>query len=337
MTERHRWPSVSVRRQEASRRRALLLGLAALLVLGMSPVFGHHLPIRIDAALAGRDHLWALCLMALKAVMGPVHGAFHLLFFAGLAYAMQDRVRAWRTQRAVLESVAAEEPVSGSALSRAVSAAGLEPTRVLVVKGQPTPAFTTGWLRPRVYVAAALPEHLSDAELAAVLAHEAEHVRRRDPLRLFVLRFLGCLLFWLPAMRRVAADYAAENEIRADDAAADRHGLALASALIRLADWKAPVPAAASAGFNGGDLLERRVLRLTGEEVPPRSRLTRRSLVGATAVLLLAWTSGVAVAHALPDHEAHCDQRDRAAVFHLFCANSRSHEIAEDCPHRPQP
>jgi hypothetical protein len=56
-------------------------------------LFGHHLPLGIEAVLAGRDHLWTLCRIALRAIRGPVHAAFHLLFVAGLAYALVDRVR----------------------------------------------------------------------------------------------------------------------------------------------------------------------------------------------------------------------------------------------------
>ena len=41
-------------------------------------------------------------------------------------------------------------------------------------------------------------------------------------------------------------------------------------------------------GFTGGDLLEPRVLRLTGEEVRPRSRVTRGSIVGAALALGLS-------------------------------------------------
>ena len=105
-----------------------------------------------------------------------------------------------------------------------------------VVSGLPTPAFTVGWLRPRVYVDAALAGLLTADELAAVLAHEEAHVARRDPLRLSALRFLACTLFFLPALRRLAADAADEAEIAADDRAAGLAGagapLALASAIV---------------------------------------------------------------------------------------------------------
>jgi hypothetical protein len=319
-------------RREQSHRRAVLLGVGVLLVLGMSPLFGHHLPIGLDALMVGTDHLWTICLIALHALLDPVHEIFHVLFFAGLGSAGWDRYRAWRSVGRALAPFTPLPAEPGSASWRAATAAGAHPAQVRIVRELPTPAFTAGWLRPRIYVSAALEAQLSEDELAAVLAHEAAHAARRDPLRLSLLRFLGCTLFWIPALRRLAADVAAEVEVRADDAAAERHGLALASALVRLAAWNRSSSTSA-VGFTGGDLLERRVLRLTGEEIPPRSSVTRRSVAAASVALLLAWSSGMAVAHPLPagDH-AHCDQHSGPPLFHLFCS-SCVHGRSENCPH----
>jgi hypothetical protein len=318
--------------REQSHRRAVLLGLAALLVLAMSPLFGHHLMFGLDRVLEGRDHLWALCLVALHILLGPVHSGFHALFIAGLAYAVWDRLRALRSVQVGLRAVATASPQAGGPIWKAAVATSLDPDRLRVVEGLPTPAFTAGWLRPRIYVAAALGCELTHDELAAVLAHEAAHVERRDPLRLSVLRFLGCTLFWIPALRRLAAEVADEGELRADDVAAEKHGLALASALVRLGTWKRPARVM-GVGFTDGDLLERRVRRLTGDEFPLRSRLTRRSLIGAFVALMLAWSSGLAVAHPMPDHaDGHCDRHSRAAVFHLFC-RSDVHGALDYCPH----
>jgi Zn-dependent protease with chaperone function len=183
-------------------------------------------------------------------------------------------------------------------------------------------------------VATDLAQRLSHEELAAVLAHEGVHASRRDPLRLSLLRFLACTLFWIPALKRLATDVAAEGEVRADDHAAGQHGLALASALVRLAGWERAA-GRLGVGFTGGDLLERRVLRLTGEEIPPRSNVTRRSLAGAGVALLLAWSSSFAVAHPLPDdHESHCHDHAGSRVLHLFCSTCL-HFRSEDCPHHP--
>src|SRR5262245_41878706 len=200
-------------RREQSHRRAAVLGIAVLLVLSTSPVFGHHLIGSASTVLDGRDHLWSICLVALHLLLAPVHGLFHVLLLGGVAYAVGDRARAWRRWRRSLGALEWDAVEEGGRYFRPAQAAGLAPTDVRVVAGVPIPAFRTGWARPRVYIAADLGTRLSEAEVEAVLAHEAAHVARRDPVRLSLLRFLSCVLFWLPALRRIAADLADEAEI----------------------------------------------------------------------------------------------------------------------------
>jgi Zn-dependent protease with chaperone function len=326
--------------RERRHRRAILLGLSVLLILSTSPLLAHHLFPGLEAHLGGRDHLWALCLVALHLVMEPVHGGFHILFLAGFLYALADRIRAWSRQRRVLGALMTSSPAPGDPFARASAAAGTETSRVRVVEGLPTPAFTAGLLSPRIYVARSLAERLSGDELEAVLAHEAAHLKRRDPLRLSVLRFLSCMLFWLPAVRRLTEDMADEAEIRADDHASRDRPLALASAILTLAQWTRPVPTApAAVGFDDRqDLLERRVRRLAGQDVPPRSRVTRRSVATAAFALSLAWGSGAAIAHPLPSQTAaeaeHCEEHGRAAVLQLFCIGFAQPAAPGDCPHR---
>lgn len=326
--------------REQRHRRAILVAIGALLLLVLSPLFGHHLLARADTLLAGRDHLGAICILALHALLGPVHGLFHVLFVAGLLYASWDRFRAWRMVRDVLTSLSAEPPRTGDPFWAAARASGIAPNRLRIAAGLPTPAFTVGWLRPQIYVARGIADLLSPAELAAVLAHEAAHARRRDPLRLSLLRFLTCTLFWLPALRRLAEDVGDEAEIQADDAAAAGQPLALASAILSLARWVVEggrdarvLPA--TVGIHRDGLLDRRIRRLLGEATAPGSRLTRRSLAAAAAALLLVVTSGAVVAHPLPEHTAppeHCVSHSDAAISHLFCA-FRAGGIPGYCPH----
>lgn len=60
-------------------------------------------------------------------------------------------------------------------------------------------ALTYGVLRPRVLASTGLAATLSDAELAAVLAHEREHLRGRDPLKKVLARAIPARHFYLPA------------------------------------------------------------------------------------------------------------------------------------------
>ena len=272
-----------------------------------------------------------------------------------MLYAIFDRVRATWRLRETLRLLLAQPGTASPAISAAIAASGVPTRLVCVVRGLPNPAFTAGWWSPTIYVAEEIGDTLTPAQLAAVLVHEAEHVRRRDPLRLSLLRFLGCTLFWIPAFRRLAADMADEAEIAADDAAAGQHPLVLASAILAMATWRAPtfggagtrpLPAGAVVGLVedraatrvGHDaLLERRVRRLAGETAAVASHLTRRSLLGAAAILSLVWVSGVVVAHPMPSGtaaaHAHCTHADRLAFSHLFCAAEHDDRPGARCPH----
>jgi Zn-dependent protease with chaperone function len=155
---------------------------------------------------------------------------------------------------------------------------------VHVVAGERPLAFCAGGLRPAVYVTDAALDALRPDELTAVVAHEAHHARRRDPLRLAVARTLADatgVLGDLPARHIAAADLAA-------DAAAVRvagSAQPLASALLRLQD---PAP--------------ERVDHLLGRPLAVASRLplvvtaAAATALGALAVLLALAPGDVAAA-----------------------------------------
>ena len=325
--------------REEKQRRAVLLGIGVLIVLVLSPLFSHHLFRGTEALLAGLEHIGPVCLVALHVIMEPVHGLFHLLFAAGVAYAIWDRVQAWRHGRGILAALEVEAAAPGDPFWEAARAGGVDPALLRVVEGLPTPAFTIGLLNPRIYVARALAEQLSPDQLAMVVAHEGAHGARRDPLRLSLLRFLTCMLFWIPALRRLAADVADEAEVQADDVAAAGRPLVLASAIVALARSGPGSMPRAAVGFHRPELLERRVRRLLGQDPLPATHLTGRSIVGASVALLLVFVSGAAMAHPLPTDggahpAAHCTSHESNVALHLFCPVGPLHRFAGgDCPH----
>ena len=327
--------------REEGRRRALLLGIGALLLLSVGPVFGHHFASELEHGLRGEDHLGPICLIAMHEILAPVHYLFHAIVVGGLLYATWDRVRAARAVRRTLAPLEAVVPLKDSTFSVAAEAAGIDASRVRVITGSPNPAFTVGWLRPAIYVDASLVERLSLDEVAALLAHEGAHAARRDPLRLSLLRFLACTLFWLPALRRLAADIADEAEVQADDQAARERPLALASAILKIAGWTpAPdLPPASAVGFaHQRHLLDRRIRRLAGEDPSPVSHVTRRSIAGALFALAMVWSSGTIMAHPLPTegvshHLVHCEHPGESSLVHLFCFSNAFRTAADVCPH----
>ncbi len=114
--------------------------------------------------------------------------------------------------------------------------------RVLIIDSVRMHAFCAGLVRPRIYLSAAAANQLTEAQLAAVVAHEAHHARRRDPLRILLLTVLGDALFFLPSLVRLRQRYVELAEIAADQAALDAvdDPSHLAAALLQFGDCEAP-------------------------------------------------------------------------------------------------
>ncbi len=155
-----------------------------------------------------------------------------------------------------------------------------------------TGAWTVGLWRPRVVVATRLLQTLSPDEFAAVLHHEAHHLRRRHPLQALVIGALRDGFGWLPAVAATADAYAASREFAADAEAARRCGAeALASALGKCRNSTMTVEPSGAPGFT--DLAKSRLERLTGRDGGPRLPTPTRAWFQC-AILTLA-CSGLSV------------------------------------------
>jgi beta-lactamase regulating signal transducer with metallopeptidase domain len=144
-------------------------------------------------------------------------------------------------------------------LQQAAAAAGL---RRIVMTDEPGIACFTYGLRPRVAVSRGLLDTLDQRELIAALAHEAHHVRNRDPLRLLLVRSIPCPFACLPFISRLRDGYLAQCELAADRAAIRAQGSpALAGALYKVAAAGVPVTGAVAA-MASDDVLGARVTQL---------------------------------------------------------------------------
>ena len=151
-------------------------------------------------------------------------------------------------------------------------------------------AFCIGLARPRIYVSTGALAELSAAELHAVLVHERQHRRRKDPLRLMMLRVLEHALPFLPGLPRIADRYAALAEVAADEAALARTGdrRSLARALVMFGARGQPAGAVGIAPERV-DLL---MGRSPGWELP-------RAVLAAFVLAVVALTAAVLMADAL--------------------------------------
>jgi len=180
-----------------------LLGLAATTAAGMVAV------TRVDFATPSPGELMAAC----QRWIFPHFTAVSTLILALGSLSLAAVVLCLRS--------AARQLLAARSFERRLPVAGdlAGAPGVRVVAGSAPHAFCVGWLDPRIYVSEGALEVLDEGELAAVIAHERHHARRRDPLRLLVARSLGEGLFFMPVLHRLAERYAALAELAADEAA----------------------------------------------------------------------------------------------------------------------
>jgi Zn-dependent protease with chaperone function len=208
---------------------------------------------------------------------------------AGLAVTARVAARAAagsRALRAVIRSGRRPVPPPVQDAAAALGCAA----RLDAVAGEEAFAITYGLLRPRILVSTGLAAALIPGEIAVVLAHEREHQRSRDPLRLLGGRLLAAWGWYLPAGRWLADRAALRRELAADRAATGCAGRGvLAGALLKLAGMPAcPAVAAARPAGDPPGSLEARVAQLEAGRPPRQRPAVSRLLASAAALTLLA-------------------------------------------------
>ena len=294
---------------------ALLLASAVL--LASTAWSAHHLLLAGAPTLAaGGD--WP----GLGCVLLPLAGDYapHLASYAflvalvvGLGVGARTLVRQHRQTRALLGAFLAAR-VGYGPLGEAVARVGLT-GRVDVVELAAPVAFCHGYVRPRVVVSTGTVALLAPRELEALLLHEREHLRQRDPLKVAVGRLLSAALRFAPVVPALYRRYMTEKELLADRAVVRAQGTSalLAAALVKvLGAGGAPAPARA-AGASGA--LDDRIAALLDEPLGARLALGRRTLLASAVVgLLLALPIATAP---LPNDGAVASHHNVVAVCHL--------------------
>jgi Zn-dependent protease with chaperone function len=153
-----------------------------------------------------------------------------------------------------------------------------------------------GVFRPKLVAARCVIDACTEAELAAIVAHERGHLHSRDNLKRWLMACLPDLLRWTPTHHAIARAWHDAAEDAADDAATPGDAASrvdLAALLIKIARLtpEPAWPAATISPFVEPAGLNRRVRRLLATEAATpssRHRLATSVTVGAGFALLVA-------------------------------------------------
>jgi len=107
---------------------------------------------------------------------------------------------------------------------------------IVVINSNELVALTFGFRNPFILLSTKLIEMLDQTELEAVIYHETSHQKYHDNLKIFVLKILSEVMWYIPLTKWSYKNYKILIELAADEYAITRMGteLGLGSALLKL-------------------------------------------------------------------------------------------------------
>lgn len=279
----------------------LLTGAAAVGTILALPLALTLFPGAIQQSLHASESVMRTCVAAMYAIgrdLPPLGIMVLTLAVGSIAATGVSAVRLVQRSGRVTRRTTVTAPAALLAAADRVGIAG----HLRVFTDDSPLAYTAGLLRPRIWVSTALARGLAVDELDAVLWHEREHLLRRDPLRVLIVRVISSLFVIVPLVRVAALRFEVAKELDADRAAvrAQRGPAALAGALVALGDRPAPTDVAIGAW----SMTTARVDQLCGEDpsslLPRSSRRVRALSLAALVFALLLSFGQAARANVLP-------------------------------------
>jgi TonB family protein len=217
-------------------------------------------------------------------------GIIALLWLCGFAAVIAISWLRWRRITAAMRCAA---PISHGrevdALRRLERIAGLrKPIAFWISRSSLEPGIF-GIIRPVLLWPAAISQHLQDAHMEAILAHEVWHVRRRDNLAAAMHMVVEAIFWFHPLVWWLGARLIEERE-RACDEEVLRLGnppQVYAESILKTCEFCMGSPLPCVSGVTGADL-KQRIVRIMTPDSAMKLTLTRKLLLGVMALGALA-------------------------------------------------
>jgi uncharacterized protein (TIGR03435 family) len=182
------------------------------------------------------------------------------------------------------------------ALRSAEADAGIRKPIPIVITTRAVEPGIFGVILPVLLWPAGLSEQLEDAQIDAIMAHELEHVRRRDNLTFAIHRMVEALFWFHPATYWMGLKMREERERACDERviAQERKPEKYAESILKVCMFCLDPPSACVAGVSGSNL-KARILRIMNNRSATALTLGRRVVLGLAGVMVLALPIGFGI------------------------------------------
>jgi uncharacterized protein (TIGR03435 family) len=207
--------------------------------------------------------------------------------------------RQWRsTQRMVSDGNLLQQGPEIVALRSGESEARIQWQIPIVVTSLAVEPGVFGVFRPVLLWPSGLSERLDDVHRRAIIAHELEHVRRRDNLSSAIHRIVEALFWFHPLMYWMGSRMNEERERACDESVIAQRAQpeTYAESILRVCAFCLEAPLPCVAGVSGSDL-KKRVLRIMDYRSGPTLTPGRRVLLACAALLAISLPIGFGVVH----------------------------------------
>jgi bla regulator protein blaR1 len=190
---------------------------------------------------------------------------------------------AWTSRAFKIRSLLRNSAPYAGALPRVTNGPEVRMSRGLL-----EPALV-GIVRPVLLLPRGIGEHLSQAQLGAVLEHELAHWRRRDNLTAAAHMLVEVVFWFHPLVWWIGARLVEERERACDEAVvrAGHDGRTYAEGILNVCERYVASALKCAAGISGADL-KRRVIEVARSRVMSKLAIQKKILLGTFAFCTLA-------------------------------------------------
>lgn len=219
------------------------------------------------------------------------------LWCCGCVVMLLRWVRPWLRARCIVKAAApASNSTEATALWNAAANARVNRRINVALTSQALEPGIFGVFRPLLMWPEGLSQQLDEAQIQAIMAHEVEHVRRRDNLCSAVHAFVEVLFWFHPAVHWMRLKMSEERERACDERVLlqSAQPQKYAESILKVCAFCLESPLPCVAGVSGSDL-KLRVLRILKHRSEKTLTTGRRILLSAMATCTIALPIGLGV------------------------------------------